>query len=68
MGIGSGFPLATNSILPGGGGIGMGSGLPLRTAAVSASKELLENCLHKLLTGSSIKSAKTMPAKRTEIF
>src|SRR5579859_12826 len=65
-GAGSGEPLALRTLNP--GGWGAGSGEPLRIAAEAEMSRLLDNCLTELLTGSTIKTATTSNARRTEVF
>src|SRR5579859_1125733 len=64
FGIGRGDPLT----LMNPGGFGIGRGDPLSVATETAAVRLLDNCLTELSTGSTIKTAKTSNARRTEMF
>jgi len=84
VGKGRGEPLTATAVRAGGvgngkgeplkatvaraGGVGNGSGEPLRRVLETAAMRLLDNCLTELLTGSTIKTAKTRNAKRRKMF
>jgi hypothetical protein len=66
VGVGSGEPLVATRLKP--GGVGVGRGDPLRMATETRAGRLLDNSLTELLTGSTIKIAKTRNVSRIEMF
>jgi hypothetical protein len=66
VGNGRGDPLKATVVRA--GGVGNGSWEPLRRVLETATMRLLDNCLTELLTGSTIKTAKTTKTRRRKMF